>query len=160
MDRMKKLSVILLFNNDGTKLLLQKKDRTVYKGMLNGIGGKIEDSEMPVQGALREMAEEVSLHQEDMDRFEWIGTLMIPDLWDEKYPDMFPELWFFGGIVKNENSPHKPDFETEEIGWYDLAKAPLSIGDFIMPATDIKLAGEGDLFYFINKARKILFGQK
>lgn len=148
----KKYTVILLFNSDGSKILLQKKDRTAFAGKLNGIGGKVNEGEEPVKGAFREMEEETSLLLKDLQRFAWLGTLTIPEQCDTNNSNRFPELWFFGGIVKDENLPHKPDTETEEISWYEL--------NGNVPVTELELAGDGDLLYFINMAKRILFVQE
>lgn len=146
----KKYSVCLLFNGDGSKVLLQKKDRTAFAGMLNGVGGKIEEDENPAQGALREIYEETSIRQQDLERFEWLGTLSLPEQCDTDNADKYPELWFFGGVVKDESLAVKPETETEEIGWFML------VGD--NPVTDLETAGDGDLEYFIGRARSIFFG--
>lgn len=148
----KKYSVVILLNEDGSKVLLQKKDRTLFKGKLNGVGGKIEKEEMPVNGALREVLEETSLRPEDLLRFEWIGTLTLPEQCDTNNMDKYPELWFFGGVVKDENRAHKPDTETEEIRWYHLKPDN-------KPFTDLETAGDGDLEYFIGVARHMFFGR-
>lgn len=148
----KKYSVVILLNEDGSKVLLQKKDRTLFKGKLNGVGGKIEKDEMPVNGALREVLEETSLRPEDLLRFEWIGTLTLPEQCDTSNMDKYPELWFFGGVVKDENRAHKPDTETEEISWYHLKPDN-------KPFTDLETAGDGDLEYFIGVARRMFFGR-
>lgn len=147
----KMYTVVLLFNSDGSKVLLQKKDHTAFAGKLNGIGGDVECNEIPREGAYREICEETSLYQENIDKLIWLGTLTIPEQCDERYPNMVPELWFFGGIVKDENSAHKPETETEEIAWYMLDNNN-------RPFTDLELAGNGNLEYFIRTARRLLFG--
>ncbi len=148
MMKTKKFTVSLLFNMDGTKVLLQKKDRTAFAGKLNGVGGKVEVGESITKSAFRKIREETSVAAEDMERFEWLGTLTVAETCTNE--DDFPELWFFGAVVKDENTPHKPDTETEEIGWYDLRVNNT-------PVTDLELAGDGELLYFINMGKKKLF---
>lgn len=143
-------TVVVLLNGDGSKVLLTKKDRTAFAGMLNGVGGKIEDGETPMDGAYREVQEETSLKPEDIDMMTWLGTLIIPEQCDERNADKYPELHFFSGIVNDESKAHKPDSETEPIAWYE-------IGEDNMPISDLEVAGDGDLRYFITLARKWLF---
>lgn len=152
MHGVKKYSVVILFNNDGSKVLLQKKDRTAFAGKLNGVGGKIEDDEQPVAGAMREVLEETSIGPEDLERFEWLGILTLCEQCDDKNQDKYPELWFFGGIVKAEDKARKPDTATEEIDWYVLDCNN-------RPFTTLEIAGDGDLEYFIGVARRRLFGK-
>lgn len=150
MENIKKYTVIILLNNDGSKVLLQTKDRTAFAGMLNGTGGKIEDQESPIEGAFRELLEETSLQPKDLEHFEWLGTLTLPEQCDDQNPDKLPELWFFGGVVKDESLAHKPENETEPISWYMLDSDS-------RPITDMQTAGDGNLEYFIDRTRRILF---
>lgn len=152
MQGTKQYSVILLFNKDGSKVLLQKKDRTTYKGMLNGIGGKVEDGEDPFDGALRELMEETTIKKEDLSVFRWLGRLILPIQCDEENMDKIPDLWFYTGIVKEETSARKAENETEKLEWYVLS------GN--MPVTGIPLAGDGNLEYFISIAKKLLFNSQ
>lgn len=142
----KQYSVNVLLNKDYSKVLLQTKDRTTFAGRLNGVGGKVEDDEDPVAGALREIEEETSIRPEDLSRFEWIGTLSLPEQCDTANADSYPELWFFAGVVKDESLAHKPDDATEKIRWYKLnsCSSPVTHGKL--------LAGDGDLDYFIRRA--------
>lgn len=147
----KKYSVVVLLNKDGSKVLMQKKDHTAFAGKLNGVGGKIEKEEMPWDGALRKIFEETSIHRKDIRRFSWIGTLTIPEQCDTDNFNKYPELWFFTGIVEDESLAKKPESATEEIGWFMLRDN--------RPCTDLETAGDGDLEYFIGRARRILFGK-
>ena len=53
--------VIMLFNRDYSKLLLIKRNKKPYKGCWNGIGGKIENDETPLEAAKRECMEETGI---------------------------------------------------------------------------------------------------
>ena len=53
--------VILLFSKDTEKLLLVKRNKKPYPNMWNGIGGKIEVGETPIEAAIRECKEETGL---------------------------------------------------------------------------------------------------
>ena len=152
MDGVKKYTVIPLFNIDGSEVLLIKKDRTAFKGRLNGVGGKIEDGETPEQGAYREIEEETSLKPEQVKNLTWLGTLTLPEQCDNANKDKYPELWFYSGIVKDQSLAHAPENETEPVAWYMLNKDDNVI-------THLELAGDGNLEYFIRRARRLLFGE-
>lgn len=53
--------VIMLFNKDYDKVLLVKRNKKPYKNCWNGIGGKIEDGETPIEAAIRECMEETNI---------------------------------------------------------------------------------------------------
>ena len=55
----------LMFSMDHKKLLLIEKQRPRWQaGLLNGIGGKIEPGETPIEGMVREFREETGVHTE------------------------------------------------------------------------------------------------
>lgn len=53
--------VIMLFNKNKNKLLLVKRNKKPYKDCWNGIGGKIEENETPLEAAKRECMEETNI---------------------------------------------------------------------------------------------------
>ncbi len=57
----KKYVVIMLFNEDYSRVLLVKRRKNPYKDCWNGIGGKIEVGETPVVAAVRECLEETKI---------------------------------------------------------------------------------------------------
>lgn len=48
-----KYTVCILFDQWARRVLLQKKSKTEFKGMLNGVDGKIELHEEPDQSVVR-----------------------------------------------------------------------------------------------------------
>lgn len=54
----KDFTLIFLFSNDRNEVLLQLKNRGPYPGKVNGVGGKVEPGETPLDGAIREVREE------------------------------------------------------------------------------------------------------
>ncbi len=53
--------VIMLFNKKCNKVLLVKRNKKPYKNCWNGIGGKIEENETPINAAKRECMEETNI---------------------------------------------------------------------------------------------------
>lgn len=139
-------TVCILFDRGAHSILLQKKSKTEFKGMLNGVGGKIELHENPRQSAIREIKEEVNLDLKPED-LKLVGILILPhDCGTEK--DEVCTLFFFTAIVEN------PDMamamEDEPIAWYN-------VDNIVDPKTTFPtLAGDGNLEYFIQQARKVV----
>lgn len=57
----KNFVLILLFTKDLKQLLLVKRNKSPYKNCWNGIGGKIEGDETPIEAAIRECYEETHI---------------------------------------------------------------------------------------------------
>lgn len=149
-----KYTVNLIFNSDGSKVLLQLKDRSKFKGCFNGIGGKIEDGEYAKVSAIREIKEESNIILDTSD-LEWLGTLQIPyDCSDNAERHQMCTLYFYGAKIDNEEV-HKPDDATEILQWFKI-KELLGPKTMISP----RLAGNGDLEYFINLGHIMLFGSE
>lgn len=55
----------MLFNKNKDKLLLVKRNKKPYKDCWNGIGGKIEENETPLEAAKRECIEETNIALEN-----------------------------------------------------------------------------------------------
>ena len=68
--------VILLFSKDHKKLLLVKRNKKPYPNLWNGIGGKIEVGETPIEAAIRECKEETGL---DMINPKLLVTYVYPE---------------------------------------------------------------------------------
>ena len=65
--RVKELVLGFLFSEDrpadGIKvLLIEKKNPAWQAGKLNGVGGKVEENELPLEAMVREFHEEVGIH--------------------------------------------------------------------------------------------------
>ena len=58
---MKRYNVIAVYSPDETKLLMCRRAKNPYKGMLNFVGGKIEDGETDDAAAYRELREETGI---------------------------------------------------------------------------------------------------
>lgn len=63
---MKEMNIIAIFSPDQTKLLMCKRRKAPYKGLLNLIGGKLEPGESSMDAAYRELWEETSITNSDI----------------------------------------------------------------------------------------------
>lgn len=125
-------TLILIFNEDYDNILLMYKIKGPFPNTWNGVGGKIENSDNnPMEGALREVKEEIGL---DANHFNVFKELLIL-----KFPDDV-ELNVFYGTVKN--NTRAIQMEDEEIAWFNV--------EDLFDVRDNELAGYGNLPYFIN----------
>lgn len=62
----------LLYIVDDSKVLLIEKKRGLGKGLFNGVGGKVEKGEIPLEAAIRECGEEIGVYPRNV---EWMGLL-------------------------------------------------------------------------------------
>lgn len=137
-------TVCFLFDGAG-RVLLQKKDRTDFAGRLNGVGGKFQPGESPGDCALREIREETGCIP---DNLTWLGDLTPPDNCDGAHRDEACHLHFFAGMAKAQDISQQPG-ETEALEWH-------SLGEILGSPLDPRLAGDGDVWYFIQKGARIL----
>lgn len=61
MSMLTPLAYTILFIRQGSKLLMLNRDRAPAKGLWNGVGGKLEPGEAPLDGVLREALEETDI---------------------------------------------------------------------------------------------------
>ncbi|MEM2216987.1 MAG: 8-oxo-dGTP diphosphatase [Thermofilaceae archaeon] len=104
----------LCFLEKNGKVLLIRKKVGFGKGKLNGVGGRIEVGESPVEAAIREGVEEVSvkiLELEPAGKLEFYSTNDNPD-W----------VVYIYRSKKFEGEP-KPSEEAEP-QWYDIESLP------------------------------------
>lgn len=95
---MKRYVCSFAFSADRSRVLLIRKNRPAWQaGKLNGVGGKIEAGETPVQAARREFAEETSLDVAESS-FQHLLTLRGPDdfgagvPWEASFFRLFTEI--------------------------------------------------------------------
>lgn len=66
MSRVRKYVIGLMFSKDFSDVALIRKNRPAWqKGKLNGIGGKIESHELPIEAMIREFKEETGHNTSD-----------------------------------------------------------------------------------------------
>ena len=86
MSKIVNVAAAVLIRPDGSFLLAQRPDRTVYAGYWEFPGGKIEAGETPLQALIREVQEEIGIHIEQAD--PWITQSFL-------YPHANVRLHFF-----------------------------------------------------------------
>lgn len=63
---MKKLNVVLVYNENEDKILMCKRAKNPYIGKLNLVGGKVEQGEEELTAAYRELNEETGITKNDI----------------------------------------------------------------------------------------------
>lgn len=64
---MRKLNLIVVFNESFDKVLFCIRAKEPYKGMYNFVGGKVEDGETNDDAAYRELLEETGISRDDIE---------------------------------------------------------------------------------------------
>ena len=83
----RKYNIVMVFSEDGGRVLMCRRRKDPYRGLLNFVGGKIEDGETHEAAAYRELCEETSIGRSD---------LALRHIMDLSYPlEAFPlcEVW-------------------------------------------------------------------
>ena len=118
------VNVIAVLNNSKNKLLMCKRRNNPYQGLLNLVGGKIEPHENSFNAAYRELFEETSITEND------INLLYLMDF-NYYLFDIRLEVYF--GVLNKDFFVHGDE---NELIWIDLNE------DFF----DMKrFAGEGNI---------------
>jgi 8-oxo-dGTP pyrophosphatase MutT (NUDIX family) len=124
-----------VFNEDLTEVLLLEKSKKLYIGKLNGVGGKIEASETPIEAMERELLEEVPFISKN-------DILIIKPLIFCRYPSQ-KELSVFAIQVRKTMEIDRLLTEEGILDWYPVYSTSL------LTVTNERLAGEGNTAYFI-----------
>ena len=63
---MRRMNVIAVFSPNGREILLCRRKKPPYQGLLNLVGGKLESGEGGLTGAYRELFEETGIAENDI----------------------------------------------------------------------------------------------
>ena len=120
---------LFIFNRDFSKLLMVKRNeekRNKYGFDWGAVGGKIEEGEGVIEGALREAREEIGidlkpsqlkfLHHEHMKKY------------DEEHPG-FIHYSFFYSVILDESAKITINDEADGFCWFPVNELPKSIID-------------------------------
>lgn len=127
---MKKLNVILVYNNEENKILMCKREKEPYKGKFNLVGGKLEKNEDELSAAYRELQEETGITKED---------IFLQHLMNFQYKLLDIELEVYVGKL---NKSVKLVEEVNKLYWIDKKENFFDIN---------KYAGEGNIGHMVEQ---------
>ena len=127
---MKKLNVIMVFNQEEDKILMCKRAKEPYKGKYNLVGGKVEQGEDELHAAYRELQEETGITKDNI-------TLIPIMNFQYKISDI--ELELYAGKLKKNVEVIK---EVNELYWIDKKENFFDLQ---------KYAGEGNIGHMLER---------
>lgn len=130
----KNYCVCVLFNKDMTKtLLIQKAEGKLFAGSFNGLGGKLEGEETPVEACIREVFEESN---------ELITLTQPKHLATLHFPHVNPvTLHALYDIIDEVEIPENREGKAH---WLPV--------EFLLDFNNDKIVGYGNLSYFCRLA--------
>lgn len=134
---MKKMNVILVYNKEGNKILMCKREKEPYKGKFNLVGGKVEKKEEETHAAYRELQEETGITNKDI-------TLTHIMNFQYKIKDMELEV-YTGKLNKEVNLVE----EANKLYWIDKNENFFDMDKF---------AGEGNIGHMLKQAEMLQDG--
>ena len=132
---MRKLNLIVVFNNDLEKVLFCIRAKEPYKELYNFVGGKVEDNETNDEAAYRELFEETGISHNDIE---------LDHFMDLNYFKYENNLQVYYGILK-----HRVDLieEKNKLEW-------LIINDELL--NNSKFAGNYNIPHIIRQIKVYL----
>lgn len=110
-------NLIAVFSPDGEKMLMCRRIKEPYKGLMNFVGGKIEPNESGEDAAYRELFEETGITSDD------IGLLHLMDF---SYPLDPCYVEVYTGQLKREVSIHGDEnplfWSSMDCDFFDMAQ--------------------------------------
>ena len=129
---MKKMNVIVVFDNKIENTLMCKRTKEPYMGMYNLVGGKIEKENDGLNEAYRELEEETNIKKKDTDLIHFMNLT---------YTKWNKELEVYYGILKNEVELIE---EVNKLEW-------VSVKDNFFDMN--RYAGEGNIGHIIEEIK-------
>ena len=129
---MKKMNVIVVFDNKIENTLMCKRTKEPYMGMYNLVGGKIEKENDGLNEAYRELEEETNIKKKDIDLIHFMNLT---------YTKWNKELEVYYGILKNEVELIE---EVNKLEW-------VSVKDNFFDMN--RYAGEGNIGHIIEEIK-------
>ena len=129
---MKKMNVIVVFDNKLENTLMCKRTKEPYMGMYNLVGGKIEKENDGLNEAYRELEEETNIKKKDIDLIHFMNLT---------YTKWNKELEVYYGILKNQVELIE---EVNKLEW-------VSVNDNFFDMN--KYAGEGNIGHIIEEIK-------
>ena len=129
---MKKMNVIVVFDNKIENTLMCKRTKEPYMGMYNLVGGKIEKENDGLNEAYRELEEETNINKNDIELIHFMNLT---------YTKWNKELEVYYGVLKNEVELIE---EVNTLHWIDSNENFFDLTRF---------AGEGNIGHMIEQVR-------
>ena len=129
---MKKMNVIVVFDNKLENTLMCKRTKEPYMGMYNLVDGKIEKENDGLNEAYRELEEETNIKKKDIDLIHFMNLT---------YTKWNKELEVYYGILKNEVELIE---EVNKLEW-------VSVNDNFFDMN--RYAGEGNIGHIIEEIK-------
>ena len=129
---MKKMNVIVVFDNKLENTLMCKRTKEPYMGMYNLVGGKIEKENDGLNEAYRELEEETNIKKKDIDLIHFMNLT---------YTKWNKELEVYYGILKSEVELIE---EVNKLEW-------VSVNDNFFDMN--RYAGEGNIGHIIEEIK-------
>ena len=107
---MKKLNLIVVFNEDLNKVLFCIRAKEPYKGLYNFVGGKVEKNESNDDAAYRELFEETGISRNDIE---------LDHFMDLNYFKYENNLQVYYGILKHSVNLIE---EKNKLEWVNISK--------------------------------------
>ncbi|KAH7820064.1 putative 7,8-dihydro-8-oxoguanine triphosphatase-like protein [Monocercomonoides exilis] len=112
-------TLVFVFKDDCSQVLLGLKKRGFGKGFWNGFGGKLQAGETIVQAAVRELAEESGIKKKETD-LQKRGIIMFEFKSAEK-PSWFFEVHIYSTTYNDEEIVESEEMKPE---WFSVSKIP------------------------------------
>lgn len=130
---MKKLNVILVYNEEENKILMCKREKEPYKGKFNLVGRKVEQDEDELSAAYRELQEETGITNND---------IKLTHIMNFQYQMSNMELEVYTGKL---NKNVKLIEEVNKLYWINKSENFFDLDKF---------AGEGNIGHMIQQVQK------
>lgn len=114
-NNIKNMVLGFCFSPDLNKVVLIKKTKPSWQlGLLNGVGGKIEEGENPEEAIVREFEEETGVKIEKWNLFAEMILVTNPEEGKEDRPGIFIDCFYTIG------SPNVKSITEEKVDWYKI----------------------------------------
>lgn len=127
---MKKLNVVLVYNEAEDKILMCKRTKDPYKGKFNLVGGKVEQDENELHAAYRELQEETGITNND---------IKLTHIMDFRYEITDVELELYAGKLNKDVNLIE---EVNKLCWMDKNENFFDLDKF---------AGEGNIGHMLQQ---------
>lgn len=134
MIKIRKVNLVIVFNQEETKVLMCHRVKDPYKGLYNFVGGKKKEKESDFDAAYRELHEETGIKTTDINLKYLYKTLY--------FDDGFELQVFYGSLNKNLTLKE----EVNPLEWMDFNN------DF---SDDKKFAGQGNIKHMLLLIRDL-----